>query len=104
MKLSANKLEADYIFVYTKSGHMASLLSRHRPDCPIFAFTPSASMQRQLNLLWGVAPFCLSFTDDMENNLSGTFSLLKARGLLKSGDFVIVVSDMLQSVQVITVP
>lgn len=100
----ANNLEADFVFVFTKSGHMASLLSRCRPDCPIFAFTPSASMQRRLNLQWGVTPFHLSFTDDMENNLSKTFPLLKAKGMIKCGDLVIVVSDMLQSVQVITVP
>nr|CAD1819804.1 unnamed protein product [Ananas comosus var. bracteatus] len=37
----ANNLGVDAVFVYTKSGHMASLLSRCRPDCPIFAFTTS---------------------------------------------------------------
>ncbi|KAL5561811.1 hypothetical protein UlMin_031558 [Ulmus minor] len=100
----ANKLEADFIFVYTKTAHMASLLSRCRPDCPIFAFTPSTSLRRRLNLQWGLIPFRLSFTDDMESNLSRTFSLLKARGMIKSGDHIIVVSDMQQSLQVITVP
>lgn len=100
----ANKLEADALFVYTKTGHMASLLSRCRPDCPVFAFTPSPSSQRRLNLHWGLIPFCLSFTDDMESNLDRSFSLLKARGMIKSGDLIISVSDMLQSVQVVNVP
>ncbi|KAJ0092519.1 hypothetical protein Patl1_25270 [Pistacia atlantica] len=100
----ANNLEVDAIFVYTKTGHMASLLSRCRPDCPIFAFTTTTSVRRRLNLQWGLIPFRLSFSDDMEYNLNKTFSLLKARGMIKSGDLVIAVSDMLQSIQVMNVP
>ncbi|KAH9729600.1 Plastidial pyruvate kinase 1 [Citrus sinensis] len=100
----ANKLKASALFVYTKTGQMASLLSRSRPDCPIFAFAPMSSVRRRLNLQWGLVPFCLNFSDDMESNLNQTFSLLKARGLIKSGDLIIVVSDMLQCIQVINVP
>ncbi|OAY55667.1 pyruvate kinase isozyme A, chloroplastic [Manihot esculenta] len=100
----ANNLAVDALFVYTKNGHMASLLSRCRPDCPIFAFTTTASVRRRLNLQWGLIPFRLSFSDDMESNLNKTFSLLKARGMIKSGDLVIAVSDMLQSIQVMNVP
>ncbi|XVF38318.1 hypothetical protein REPUB_Repub20aG0091000 [Reevesia pubescens] len=100
----ANNLEVDALFVYTKAGHMASLLSRCRPDCPIFAFTTTTSVRRRLNLQWGLIPFRLSFSDDMESNLNKTFSLLKARGMIKSGDLVISVSDMLQSIQVMNVP
>ncbi|CAN1279810.1 Pyruvate kinase isozyme A, chloroplastic [Linum perenne] len=99
-----NNLEVDALFVYTKTGHMASLLSRCRPDCPIFAFTTSTSVRRRLNLQWGLIPFRLSFSDDMESDLNRTFSLLKARGMIKSGDLVIAVSDMLQSIQVMNVP
>ena len=100
----ANNLEVDAIFVYTKTGHMASLLSRCRPDCPIFAFTETTSVRRRLNLQWGLIPFRMSFSDDMENNLNKIFLLLKARNLIKSGDLVIAVSDMLQSIQVMNVP
>lgn len=100
----ANNLEVDALFVYTTTGHMASLLSRCRPDCPIFAFTTTPSVRRRLNLQWGLIPFRLSFADDMESNLNKTFCLLKARGMIKSGDLVVAVSDMLQSIQVINVP
>nr|VDC94213.1 unnamed protein product [Brassica oleracea] len=95
----ANNLGVDAVFVYTKDGHMASLVSRCRPDCPIFAFTTTTSVRRRLNLQWGLIPFRLSFSEDMESNLNKTFSLLKSRGMIKSGDLVIAVSDMLQSIQ-----
>ncbi|KAA8543305.1 hypothetical protein F0562_021200 [Nyssa sinensis] len=100
----ANKLEADALFVYTNTGYMASLLSRCRPDCPIFAFTSSTSVRKHLNLQWGLTPFCLDFSDDTESNLNRAFTLLKARGMIKSGDTIISVSDWLQSIQVINVP
>ncbi|KAK4434064.1 Pyruvate kinase isozyme A, chloroplastic [Sesamum alatum] len=99
----ANILKADAIFVYTKTGHVASLLSRCRPDCPIFAFTTTTSVRRRLNLQWGLIPFRVS-SDDSDSNLNKTFSLLKARGMIKLGDLVIAVSDTLQSIQVMNVP
>lgn len=101
---AANTLEVDALFIFTKTGHMASLLSRCRPDCPIFAFTNTTSVRRRLNLQWGLIPFRVTFSDDMESNLHKTFSLLKARNLIKSGDLVIAVSDILQSIQVMNVP
>lgn len=46
----------------------------------------------------------LSFSVDMESNLNKTFSLLKSRRMIKSGDLVIAVSEMLQSIQVMNIP
>ncbi|KAG6480892.1 hypothetical protein ZIOFF_057480 [Zingiber officinale] len=100
----ANNLGVDAVFVFTTTGHMASLLSRCRPDCPIFAFTSSTSVRRRLNLQWGLIPFRLSFSGDMESNLNRTFALLKARGMIQSGDLVIALSDQLLSIQVMNVP
>ncbi|XP_002985212.2 pyruvate kinase isozyme A, chloroplastic [Selaginella moellendorffii] len=100
----ANNLGVDAIFVYTRDGHMASLLSRCRPDCPIFAFTDTTAVRRRLNLQWGLIPFRLDLSTDMEVNILRTFSLLKARGMMNSGDLVIAVSDMLQSIQIRKIP
>lgn len=106
---AANNLEVDAIFVYTRQGYMATLLSRCRPDCPIFAFTEDKSMRQRLNLLWGLIPFRLDFSDDMESNLRRTFALLKSRGMMKRGDLVVAVSDisntdMVQVIQVRRIP
>eukprot|EP00475_Leptophrys_vorax_P040522 TRINITY_DN7521_c0_g1_i1.p1 TRINITY_DN7521_c0_g1~~TRINITY_DN7521_c0_g1_i1.p1 ORF type:complete len:452 (-),score=19.90 TRINITY_DN7521_c0_g1_i1:240-1568(-) len=108
----ASKLSVDAIFVFTQTGYMASLLSRCRPDCPIFAFTSSQETRQQMNLYWGLIPFRLDFSEDMETNIMRTFNLLKARGMMKSGDLVITVSDFvgsnrdvgLQSMQIRNVP
>ncbi|CAL8176998.1 unnamed protein product [Prunus armeniaca] len=93
----ANNLAVDAIFVYTKHGHMASLLSRNRPNPPIFAFTNDESTRMSLNLQWGVIPLLVDLSDDMESNISSTIHLIKSKGLVKEGDSVLVVSDVTPS-------
>ncbi|OWM79131.1 hypothetical protein CDL15_Pgr003302 [Punica granatum] len=90
----ADKLGVDAIFVYTKHGHMASLLSRNRPNSPIFAFTDEESTRMALTLQWGVIPLSIDLTDDMEVNIAKSVDLLKAKGMVRQEDAVLVVSDV----------
>ncbi|CAA3019690.1 pyruvate kinase isozyme A, chloroplastic-like [Olea europaea subsp. europaea] len=108
----ANNLGLDAIFVYTKHGQMASLISRNRPNSPIFAFTNDNSTRMALNLQWGVTPILIDLSDDMEANINRSINLIKTKGLIKDGDAVLVVSDIIptsaaqtvfQSIQVKTV-
>ncbi|XP_015901139.3 pyruvate kinase isozyme A, chloroplastic [Ziziphus jujuba] len=108
----ANNLAVDAIFVYTKHGHMASILSRNRPNPPIFAFTNDESTRMALNLQWGVTPLLVDLSDDIEANISTTIDVIKSKGLMKEGDSVLVVSDVIptratsmafQSIQVKTI-
>lgn len=93
----ANNLGVDAIFVYTKHGKMASLLSRNRPNPPIFAFTNEKSTQMALNLQWGVTPVLIELSDDMEANIAKTTDLIKAKGTLKEGDAVLIISDVIRT-------
>ncbi|XP_068657212.1 pyruvate kinase isozyme A, chloroplastic-like [Aristolochia californica] len=91
----ANNLGVDAIFVYTRNGDMASLLSRNRPNPPIFAFTDKNSTRKGLNLHWGVIPLGVEkLSDNMDDNIRRSFDLVKSRGLVKDGDVVLVVSDV----------
>ena len=91
----AEQLNVSAIFVYTKRGYMASLLSRCRPSCPIFAFTDTDAVRRRMNLSWGIVPFRIDlFKDNPERTVERTFKLLRARDLIKEGELVIVVSDV----------
>ena len=91
----SNHLNASAVFVFTKRGYMASLLSRCRPSCPIFAFTDTDMVRRRMNLLWGIMPFRIDlFKDNPEATVERTFKLLRTRGLIKAGELVIVVSDV----------
>lgn len=108
----ADNLGVDAIFVYTRHGKMASLLSRNRPNPPIFAFTNDSSTQMALNLQWGVTPLLTDLSDDMEANVKKTVELIKAKGMIKNDDAILVVSDIIpistaqtifQSIQVMTI-
>ncbi|KAL6517524.1 hypothetical protein OROMI_033225 [Orobanche minor] len=109
----ANNLGLDAIFVYTRHGRMASLISRNRPNPPIFAFTSNSSTRMALNLQWGVTPLLLvDISDDMEANIAKSIDLMKAKELIKKGDAVLIVSDIIptsttqtvfQSIQVKTI-
>lgn len=108
----AENLGVDAIFVYTRHGKMASLLSRNRPNPPIFAFTNDSSTRMALNLQWGVTSLLTDLSDDMEGNVKKTVELIKGKGMIKKDDAILVVSDIIpistaqtifQSIQVMTI-
>ncbi|KAL8242462.1 hypothetical protein R6Q59_012764 [Mikania micrantha] len=108
----ANKLGVDAILVYTTYGQMASLLSRNRSNSLILAFTNETSTRMALNLQWGVVPIAFDLTDDMDTNIAKTTHLMKERGMMKQGDVILVVSDVIplsvtpsiyQSLQVVVI-
>ena len=53
---TAHQLNASLIVAFTESGGTAGRVSKYRPMPPILALTPSAGVQRQLTLRWGVTP------------------------------------------------
>src|SRR5213082_2432381 len=58
----ANSLGRAKIIVFTRHGTMARYASNLRPHrAPIFAFTPSEEVYRQLSLYWGTFPACIDF-------------------------------------------
>jgi pyruvate kinase len=52
----ARQLNAAAIFSLTSTGFTSRLVSKHRPDCPILAITPSEAVARRLSMNWGVLP------------------------------------------------
>lgn len=76
---------------------MASLLSRNRPNPPIFAFTDEESTRMSLTLQWGVIPLTVELTEDMEANIATSVRLLKSNGMIREDDAVLIVSDLTTS-------
>ena len=48
-------------------GQMPFLLSHHRPDCPIYAFTENRDILRRLALYHGVTALYMKFTPDADD-------------------------------------
>ncbi|MDD5056156.1 MAG: pyruvate kinase [Candidatus Peribacteraceae bacterium] len=97
----ASNIGARAIVVFTRRGFMASLVSMNRPHTDIFAFTNMSGVRRRLNLTWGVTSFRIEFSKDPEKTIQRAFSLLTERELLKAGDRIIVVSDILAGEQLV---
>jgi pyruvate kinase len=81
-------MNASAIVVFTATGFSARLVARYRPPVPIYAFTPSEAVARQLSLIYGIRPVVgpePANSDEMVQIMDRT---LVDRGLLKAGDSV----------------
>ena len=86
----AEEIGAKAIITATTSGFTARSVSAFKPKVPIYAFSPFALCQRQLNLLWGTKPQALKLVKSIDTLIDNTAKQLKNQKLLKSGDKVII--------------
>ncbi|HEX3926628.1 MAG TPA: pyruvate kinase [Gemmatimonadales bacterium] len=64
MAHSAQDLDLAAIAIFTETGNTARLLSKYRPEAPIYALSPFEEVVHRLMLLWGTYPVqCERFTD-----------------------------------------
>jgi len=80
------------IAVFTESGRTALLMSKARPDVPIFAFTPIVETYRRLGLYWGVTPMLVPYASTVESMLNHVDSAIIASTNLNLGDQVVMIS------------
>ncbi len=96
--LMANELRAAGIVVFTRRGYVAQGVAVLRPRfTPVFAFTGVRGTLRQMRMLRGVEPFLIKFDSDPEVTVQKAIALLRAQGLVSTGDKIVVVSDILAS-------
>jgi pyruvate kinase len=92
----ANSLARANLVVFTHHGTMARYVSNLRPEnAPIFAFTPSEEIFRQIVISWGTHPIMLDFADDPHVTIEAAIKYLRRKKLTHPGDHLIVLSDML---------
>jgi pyruvate kinase len=92
----ANSLTRAKIVVFTHHGTMARYASNLRPEnAPIFAFTCSDIVFRQIVILWGTHPVMLEFAEDPHVTIESAIKYLRQEKLTEPGDNLIILSDML---------
>jgi pyruvate kinase len=92
----ANSLRRARIIVFTRHGTMGRNVSNLRPDhAPIFAFTPTEDVRRQLAICWGIFAVRIDFTDDPNATIEAAENYLRERKLANSGDPLVIISDIL---------
>jgi len=91
----ANSLQRAKIIVFTRHGTMARNVSNLRPEnAPIFAFTPSEEVRRQLAICWGVCPVRIGFTGDPNVTIEAAEKFLREANLTTPGDQLVIISDV----------
>jgi len=91
----ANATRAAGICVFTNTGKTARFIAGLRPQvAPVYAFTPSLKVCRQLSLHFGVAANVLHFSTDPNENLVLMQAKLQERHQVGRGDSLVVVSDL----------
>jgi pyruvate kinase len=80
------------IAVFTRGGHTARVMSKARPDVPIFAFTPDKRTYQRLGLYWGITPFLVPFASSVETMISTVENAMIEGTSMKAGQQVILIS------------
>ncbi len=93
----AMEVEANGLILFTRTGRTVSYGAWHRPsNIPIYAFTDNPVVLNQLTLYWGACGYMLDFDDsDPALNFNAAMQLLSEQDLLKHGDAIVSVTQVL---------
>jgi pyruvate kinase len=91
----ANSFRNSKLIVFTRHGTMARYVSNLRPQrAPIFAFTPSEQVYRQLSVCWGCFPVRMDFAADPNATIESAERFLGQKKLALAGDQLVIISDV----------
>ncbi|MGA7217355.1 MAG: pyruvate kinase [Candidatus Sulfotelmatobacter sp.] len=94
---AAEDLPMGAIAVFTETGNTARMISKYRPEAPIYAFTHNVTVAQRTNLYWGAHPMKCDQKLSSDNMVDVAEFELLSRGLLKAGDVLGVVAGTRQS-------
>ncbi len=86
----AKNTKADAIVAYTHTGDSARRLAGMGAGCPILAITDNKRTFRQLGLAWNIHPVYVDSKDSIDNTVEAGLEKLKEKGILESGDRVVI--------------
>lgn len=89
----AMQLNAKAIIAPVSDITAAVSIVRFRPKVPLVAVTDSESLFRQLAVVWGVSPFLIAPTAELQNRVRLAIDWLLQERLARPGDPIVVVSS-----------
>jgi pyruvate kinase len=91
----ARQIPDSKLLTFTRHGFMAQGLALLRPGhAPIFAFTPSLDVLRQLRLLRAVDPIQMKFASDPNETIENAIAVLVRSGRVGVGDKIVIATDI----------
>lgn len=91
-RAASEDLRVKAIVCFTQSGSTARLISKYRPEVPIYAFTPTRVSLQQMGLLWGTEPLMAPEGKNTDRLFKRACDILKRQKKVQKGDTVIMIS------------
>jgi len=91
---TAHDLNVAAILTVSMSGNTAQSVAKFRPNCPIIACTPDATVQRQLKLVWGVVPLLTQKETDTTALFNHAVEAATNAGLIKKGEIIVLTAGV----------
>jgi pyruvate kinase len=88
MAHSAQDMDLAAIAIFTESGNTARLLSKYRPDAPIYALSPFEVVVNRSMMLWGTYPILCERYDDTDKLVEMAEDILEAGGHVRAKQIV----------------
>ncbi len=88
----ARMTDTKAIVIASMDGAAARLVSRYRPEVPMYLVTPSEQVAHRLNLTWGIRPLYLPDAKTMPELLEKGIAELKRRTWIADGDEIVIVA------------
>ena len=92
MAHAAEDLDLGAIAIFTESGATARLLSKYRPDPPIYALSPHEAVINRLMLLWGTYPLLCERFRDTDKLVGMAETMLQNQGYVQERQVVGIVA------------
>jgi pyruvate kinase len=92
MAHSAQDLDLAAIAIFTESGNTARLLSKYRPDAPIYALSPFEIVVNRTMMLWGTYPIKCDRFEGTDTLVNMAETILESRGYVKQKQVVGIVA------------
>lgn len=85
-------VDAKLILAASLSGYTGRIISRYRPNLPIYVACDDERIKRQLILSWGIIPFVLPTCKSIEELIERSILYLKQKKHIKSGEKLIIIA------------
>ena len=95
----AHDLNVAAIAVFTQTGRTALLMSKMRPQVPIYSFTPIPGIINRLAAMWGVKPVNLPFGGSLQEMVNSAGEHLIGQGYEKGRQVVIICGYPVESIR-----
>jgi pyruvate kinase len=92
MAHSAEDIDVAAIAIFTESGNTARLLSKYRPESPIYALSPDVTVVNRMMMLWGTMAIQSERFEETDLLVNTAEEMLLARGYVKERQVVGIVA------------